>query len=42
MVIKFKHDDGLEEALTELVSAGQRLQKQGVTLTIDRDPVNFI
>lgn len=42
MVIKFKHDDGLEEALTELVSAGQRLQKQGVVLTIDRDPVNFI
>jgi len=42
MVIKFKHDDGLEAALTELVSAGQRLQKQGVVLTIDRDPVNFI
>jgi primosomal protein N' (replication factor Y) len=42
MVIKFKKDDGLEAALTELVSAAQRLQRQGVTLTIDRDPVNFI
>jgi primosomal protein N' (replication factor Y) len=42
MVIKFKQDDGLEQALTELVGGAQRLQKQGVTLTIDRDPVNFI
>ena len=42
MVIKYKFDAGLQEALTELVSAGQRLQKQGVMLIIDRDPVNFI
>jgi len=42
MVIKYKADEGLQRALTELVGAGQRLQKQGVSLIIDRDPVNFI
>ncbi|GAK30658.1 primosomal protein N' [Weissella oryzae SG25] len=42
MLIKFKNDDGLEMALKELMLAAQRLQKQKVILTIDRDPNNFI
>lgn len=42
ILIKFKTDPGLNDALSELMVAAQRLQKQGVILNIDRDPNNFI
>lgn len=42
VLIKFKHDEGLEQALLELAEGAQRLAKHGTMLSIDRDPVNFI
>ncbi|WP_072152475.1 primosomal protein N' [Weissella viridescens] len=42
IVIKYRQSAKLFEALDELMQAGQRLQRQKVTLLIDRDPVNFV
>lgn len=42
MVIKYRHDDGLEEALRELMEAAQRLERRKVQLSIDREPNTFI
>lgn len=42
IIIKYKFDENLATALEELRDASQRLIKQGVQLSIDRDPVNFI
>lgn len=42
LVLKYRHGDHLFHALTELMQKGQTLQREQVTLVIDRDPVNFI
>ncbi|WP_419155380.1 primosomal protein N' [Weissella minor] len=42
IVIKYRQGERLFAALDELMQAGQRLQRQKVTLVIDRDPVNFV
>ena len=42
LVIKYRHDDNLMQALASLMQKGQQLQKQGVTIMIDREPINFM
>lgn len=42
VVIKYRYDQNLMLALTELMHKGQQLQRQGVTLMIDREPTNFM
>lgn len=42
ILIKFKHDTGLEKALTELMADAQNLSKDGIQLAIDREPVSLI
>lgn len=42
VVIKYRFDQHLMQALTELMHKGQQLQRQGVTIMIDREPTNFI
>lgn len=42
LVLKYRHSGQLFHALTELMQKGQTLQREHITLVIDRDPVNFI
>ena len=42
LVIKYRHDDKLMQALASLMQKGQQLQKKGVTIMIDREPINFM
>lgn len=42
LVLKYRHGGQLFHALTKLMQKGQTLQREHITLVIDRDPVNFI
>lgn len=42
LVIKYRHDEKLIQALGSLMKKGQQLQKQGITIIIDREPINFM
>lgn len=42
IVIKYKNEPQLESYLQELLIASQGKQRQGLQLTIDRNPLNFI
>jgi len=42
LVLKYRHGAQLFKALTELMQRGQTLQREQVTLVIDREPVNFM
>lgn len=42
LVIKYKHEQALENYLQELVIQSQRGEKKGLQVIVDRDPVNFL